>query len=215
MVHSWTTGGQHARRLQTGHKEEGFGEHRTLCEPEGARAFLGTKPSLTWHTTNLQGLNHHGVHVIYRYIHCNSQTGKLCLLRVDVQGYETLDLKASGQVAASVKPVIDIIKISYDAWRELDRRVFIAAWMITGYFSADHFPQDTSAEQVEHMEHAKTIIDPCGLFDTCSIDPTPQMCTRYEWQIEDHFLRGGGGGNSNMAFKVQSAPWLKCDCRKC
>ncbi|CAK9092325.1 Uncharacterized protein (Fragment) [Durusdinium trenchii] len=120
-----------------------------------------------------------------------ASTGHCANLRERAR-YETLDLKASGQVAASVKPVIDIIKISYDAWRELDRRVFIAAWMITGYFSADHFPQDTSAEQVEHMEHAKTIIDPCGLFDTCSIDPTPQMCTRYEWQIEDHFLRGGG-----------------------
>ncbi|CAK9086713.1 unnamed protein product [Durusdinium trenchii] len=89
-----------------------------------------------------------------------ASTGHCANLRERAR-YETLDLKASGQVAASVKPVIDIIKISYDAWRELDRRVFIAAWMITGYFSADHFPQDTSAEQVEHMEHAKTIIDPC------------------------------------------------------
>lgn len=80
--------------------------------------------------------------------------------------------------------MIDIIDITYQAWRELDVKVFVAAWMVTGYFDAEHFADASAAPPVVNMEAAIDILDPAHILENCNLSTTPQMCTKYEWQIE-------------------------------
>ena len=84
----------------------------------------------------------------------------------------------------------EILAITDEAWQSLDDRVFRSAWMVCGYMEEDHFLGAKSKEEAAEIHtaaHAKKFLNPFdfGLALSCSVPWTPQMCTRYEWQVED------------------------------
>lgn len=84
---------------------------------------------------------------------------------------------------------MDIVEITNDAWWSLDLGVFEAAWVVTGYFSADHFRQFRVPE-VSSMAEArdKLVMNPAGILTGSGLKPTPQFCTQFEWQLKDGVL---------------------------
>lgn len=88
------------------------------------------------------------------------------------------------QVSASVKPYLEILKLTNEAWLELDHKVFQAAWVITGHFEPSHF-SDVGTYRVASVDEAKACLDPCDIMTSSKLCCTPQLCTETEWQIED------------------------------
>ena len=92
------------------------------------------------------------------------------------------------QVASSVKPMLEVLEITNDAWNSVTVHTFQAAWMVTGYFDSEHFNDAMSDGQpVKSLEMAESILDPCGVLQGSSINGTPQFCPRMQWQIKDRF----------------------------
>ena len=92
---------------------------------------------------------------------------------------------------ASVKSYPEILGITLEAWQELPLKVHQSAWIVTGYFSPQHFDEALGVQDVGLVgspEEAKHILDPCSVLDGCKIAPTPQFCSRFEWQIQDSLL---------------------------
>ena len=84
----------------------------------------------------------------------------------------------------------EILAITDRAWQSLDARVFRSAWMVCGYMEKDHFVGSKSnqeAAEIHTAAEAKKYLNPFdfGLSLSCSVPWAPQMCTRYEWQVED------------------------------
>lgn len=90
------------------------------------------------------------------------------------------------EVLTSILPILDIVEITNDAWWSLDLGVFEAAWVVTGYFSTDHFRQFRVPE-VSSMAEArdKLVMNPAGILTGSGLKPTPQFCTQFEWQLKD------------------------------
>lgn len=91
----------------------------------------------------------------------------------------------SFQVALQTKPIKDILRHTLEAWDEVAKKVFESAWVITGYFEAQHFDtfQGMTVEEGHHQAHL--IMEPAQVLTGCTFKPTPQMCALYQWQIED------------------------------
>lgn len=85
---------------------------------------------------------------------------------------------------ASVMSYSDIMHHTANAWEELPLSVFQAAWVVCGYFQADHF-QNADAG-VSTVEGAKHLLEPAGVLEGSTIIPTPQYCATYDWKIEDY-----------------------------
>ena len=88
------------------------------------------------------------------------------------------------QADRSVKSYPEILGITFEAWTELPLKVHQAAWMVTGYFSTQHF-EEAKCDVVGSPDEAKKILDPCSVLDDCKMIVTPQFCSRFEWQIQD------------------------------
>lgn len=89
------------------------------------------------------------------------------------------------QVAASVQPWVDILKLTNDAWWSLSNKVHQSAWLICGYFDHTHFLECSSSQvAVESLEAAKQLLDPTRILEGSGLQPTPQFCTVFEWQLE-------------------------------
>eukprot|EP00435_Cladocopium_sp_Y103_P033811 s1426_g8.t1 len=110
-----------------------------------------------------------------------------CLAKLSARGslgFENLDLKGSGQVAASVRPAVEIAQMSVDCWFALDRKVFESAWLVCGYFSVQHFESFRgNMAGVDSLEEAVHVVDPADVLGGSSLCHTPQYCSKYEWQI--------------------------------
>ncbi|CAK9082770.1 unnamed protein product [Durusdinium trenchii] len=118
--------------------------------------------------------------------------------RVNPGGFEELDIKASGQVAASVQPWVDILKLTNDAWWSLSNKVHQSAWLICGYFDHTHFLECSSSQvAVESLEAAKQLLDPTRILEGSGLQPTPQFCTVFEWQLED-----GNGKWQQLPYEI-------------
>lgn len=91
------------------------------------------------------------------------------------------------QVAASVASYVEVMRLTKEAWFEVDRATFVASWIITGYFEMSHFPKDPKIflPNIDSIDDAKKILDPTGLLDGTALLGTPQYCTCYEWRIQD------------------------------
>ena len=86
-----------------------------------------------------------------------------------------------------MKSYPEILKLTYEAWNELPLKVHQSAWMVTGYFNAEHFTESAGRGSgvVASQQEAKDILDPCSVLEGCKICVTPQFCSRFEWQIQD------------------------------
>lgn len=84
----------------------------------------------------------------------------------------------------SVQPISTILEMTNEAWWNMKKSTFEAAWMICGYFSGEHFREFSSNSPVLTLPEARSVFDPSGTTGDCSFKPTPQMCTAYEWQLD-------------------------------
>lgn len=92
------------------------------------------------------------------------------------------------QVASSVKPMLEVLEITNDAWNAVSLHTFQAAWMVTGYFESEHFNDAMiDGPPVKSLEAAESLLDPCGVLQGSSIIGTPQFCPKMQWQIKDRF----------------------------
>lgn len=91
------------------------------------------------------------------------------------------------QVSASVANYLEVIRVTKEAWYEVERATFVASWIVTGYFEQSHFPPDLkiALPNIDSVGEAKKILDPTGLLDGTALLGTPQYCTRFEWRIQD------------------------------
>lgn len=101
---------------------------------------------------------------------------------VSCQGFEDLDIKASGQIAASVQNMRRVLELSLQAWNSIPIRVFQASWIVTGYFESSHFPPIDQTPS--DIGAAQKVLDPAGVSGG-SLPGTPQFCHKYEWQVQD------------------------------
>ena len=104
------------------------------------------------------------------------------------QGFEKLDLKASGQVAQAVRPLSEIMKISLDCWQSLSRKTLESSWMVCGYFGPEHFHQFRDSNDgpgVKDFQEALKIADPADVLSGSSLTHSPQWCTTYCWQFQE------------------------------
>ena len=77
----------------------------------------------------------------------------------------------------------DIIEVSAKAWEEVSLSTFQAAWVVCGYFTAEHF--ESASSVVGSVADAKHYLDPCGVLGESTLVSTPQFCKTYDWRIED------------------------------
>lgn len=99
-------------------------------------------------------------------------------------GFESKDLRASGQVSMEVRSYHEILLLTLKAWESLERRIFANAWLVCGYFNEDHMKHFADRnDEGSDITDAKEDID---TFGCCGKGPwTPQRCTFYEWQVKD------------------------------
>ena len=105
-------------------------------------------------------------------------------------GFETKDLRASGQVLQEVRGYTDILNMTLAAWESLERRIFQAAWISCGYFDSNHMLRFDSSEEglnVKDLTQKKAETELSDIFSVCGDSWTPQRCTRFEWQLKDKF----------------------------
>lgn len=93
--------------------------------------------------------------------------------------YESMSIRASGQIERSAPAWMDIVDLSYQAWCKMEKRVFQAAWISCGYKTWADFAATTEASPEITVEDARLILDVFG-----KLGGTPQRCTMYEWQIQ-------------------------------
>lgn len=98
--------------------------------------------------------------------------------------FEDVSMRASGQLVREVKSWLEIVHISLEAWRQLDRRIFQSAWMLCGYFGEDHMAKF----QGEDVATVLTFADATKLLSAVGplkgFQGTPQRCVAFEWQIQ-------------------------------
>ncbi|CAK9082833.1 unnamed protein product [Durusdinium trenchii] len=111
-----------------------------------------------------------------------ASTGHVCDLRNRAR-FEDLDIKASGQIAASVQNMRRVLELSLQAWNSIPIRVFQASWIVTGYFESSHFPPIDQTPS--DIGAAQKVLDPAGVSGG-SLPGTPQFCHKYEWQVQDY-----------------------------
>lgn len=101
-------------------------------------------------------------------------------------GFETLDLRASGQVAQQVKAYKDVMSLTLAAWQSLERSIFQAAWLVCGFFPQEHFAMFDSNLDLAEMGEDRCKEKLQDAFTVCGKGPwSPQRCTCYEWQLQD------------------------------
>ena len=98
-------------------------------------------------------------------------------------GYETLDLRPSGQPDVRVRDYSEVLETTLKCWQSLPTSLFQSAWVVCGYVEPSHF--DGLGGRVFSMADATKILNPSGVFQACGIRSSPQRCQAYEWQIED------------------------------
>ena len=94
------------------------------------------------------------------------------------------------QVAFKVAPIRRIVEMTTKAWFELPRKIFEAAWVVCGLVEPNHFDTFRSVGDVgiTSETEAKKLFDPCNVLHGSSLQPTPQLCTRFVWQVLDEDL---------------------------
>ena len=92
--------------------------------------------------------------------------------------------KSFGEVAATVRPMAEILEMSLDCWKHMPKRVHQSSWVVCGYVEPSHFDKFDCAH-VASEQDAKQILDPAQVLGGSSIQATPQWCTQFEWQIKD------------------------------
>ena len=100
--------------------------------------------------------------------------------------------------------MIEIAKISLEAWKQLDRAVFQAAWVICGYTTVEElsvYDGQLAAVGMDAEVAQQTLSD---LFSKYGKHFTPQLCTAMEWQVKATVAdggkgKGGGGGGGGGA----------------
>ena len=83
-----------------------------------------------------------------------------------------------------MKSMPEIMELTNEAWTDMPRNVFESAWMICGYFGPEHFLQFQGVHSVSTEKDAQKVLDPCGVLHGAGLTPTPQYCTRFEWQLQ-------------------------------
>ncbi|CAK9114494.1 Uncharacterized protein (Fragment) [Durusdinium trenchii] len=119
---------------------------------------------------------------LQRERHGLSDQDRAALLCDAWTGFEDLDIKASGQIAASVQNMRRVLELSLQAWNSIPIRVFQASWIVTGYFESSHFPPIDQTPS--DIGAAQKVLDPAGVSGG-SLPGTPQFCHKYEWQVQD------------------------------
>lgn len=90
------------------------------------------------------------------------------------------------EVALSVKPLLEILEITNDAWNTVSPNVFQSAWVVCGYRTAKDFEgAEFEGPPVQSVEEAEHILDPSGVLKGTRITGTPQFCSTMQWQIKD------------------------------
>lgn len=108
-----------------------------------------------------------------------------CILisRAAISGFESLALRASGQVAVEVKSHKEVLELTLQAWQSLQRSVFSAAWISCGYVDDAHMDLHAPGSARRVIEEAQTSLS--DLFSPYGKCWSPQRCMCYEWQIQD------------------------------
>ena len=84
--------------------------------------------------------------------------GLLCST-MSFQGYDTLPIGTSGQpVRNKVYTRTSLAERTLRAWLSVPRKAFISAWVATGYFQSERFPE----EQLTPAQ-AREALDPTGM----------------------------------------------------
>lgn len=91
----------------------------------------------------------------------------------------------TGQIEIEAPRWMEIVQLSYDAWCQMDQRIFKAAWIACGYMRWEDMPSE-AADVPLTLEDARQVLDVFGKLGGGS----PQRCTCYEWQIQE--LKAGG-----------------------
>ena len=73
-----------------------------------------------------------------------------------------------------------MVKISYEAWVQLEPKVFQAAWISCGYMTWDDMPSNPTQAPIT-LEDAREVLDVFGKLGGGS----PRRCTCFEWQMKD------------------------------
>ena len=91
-------------------------------------------------------------------------------------------------MSQTIASCTDIMKQTNDVWFSMRLDIFEAAWIICGYFPPEFFAQ-FRATTIPSMEAAreKLVINPAGILNGSGLQPTPQFCTRFQWQMKDRF----------------------------
>ena len=98
-------------------------------------------------------------------------------------GFENLTLRASGQVAVAVKSHAEILALTLDAWRSMEKKVFISAWITCGYINIDEMNLHARGDAQVVVEEAQNTLS--DMFTPFGKQWSPQRCTAYEWQVQD------------------------------
>ena len=93
--------------------------------------------------------------------------------------YESMPLRASGQLERAVPAWMQIVELSLEAWKQLDRKVFKAAWVACGYFAWEDMPMEENEVPI-CLEDTRVVLDVFG-----KLGGTPQRCMCFEWQMKD------------------------------
>lgn len=87
---------------------------------------------------------------------------------------------------ASTRPVLEILEITNQAWNAIAPHTFESAWVVTGYFTPEHFDGKVDSwPPIQSVAEATHVLDPCNVLEGTGFIGTPQFCTTMEWQIEE------------------------------
>ena len=91
-------------------------------------------------------------------------------------------------MSATIAPFTDIMTLTNKVWFGMGLEIFESAWIVCGYFQPEFFGQ-FRATNIPSMEVAreKLVINPAGILNGSGLQPTPQFCTRFQWQMKDRF----------------------------
>ena len=96
--------------------------------------------------------------------------------------FESLDIRPTGQVKRDVCDWEGVVKLSYQAWCLLDRRVFQAAWVVCGYVDQASMVASGHPIELPSLNEAQNLLD--EQFKQYGLANTPQRCTCFEWQLQ-------------------------------
>lgn len=114
---------------------------------------------------------------------CSCLGGFVKTLFVILKECDTLTVLA--EVAATVRPMVEILDMSLHCWKKMPKKVHQSAWVVCGYVEPSHFTQFPDSPQIGSQQEAEQTLDPAQVLGGSAIQSTPQWCTQFEWQIKD------------------------------